>query len=275
MVTLNVAEYFGLRRRGAIGPGYVADLIVLDTLGADFLVEQVYCSGELVAEHGVLVAPVAPPSRELPNSIHVRPLTLKDFWLPAGEGQARIIGLVEDQIITRQISDYPAVEHGMVVADIDRDILKLAVVERHHASGRIGLGLVQGFGLGRGALASSVAHDSHNIVVVGTNDADMLAAVEAVIALRGGQVVVVDGEVLACIPLPIAGLMSDQPIATVRQQVDHANDVAYDLGCRLHAPFMALSFLALAVIPSLKLTDQGLVDVTTFTLVPMFRAGEA
>lgn len=129
---------------------------------------------------------------------------------------------------------------------------------------------MQGFRLQTGALASSVAHDSHNIVVVGTTDADMLAAVEAIVAMQGGQAVVVDGKVVAAIPLPIAGLMSEEPIERVRQQVDHAHAVACTIGCRLHAPFMALSFLTLPVIPELKLTDQGLVDVEAFTIVPLF-----
>jgi adenine deaminase len=270
MVTLNVAECFGLPRRGAVAPGYLADLVVLDQLSADFVVERVYRGGELVAEHGKLVAPVGSPPRPLPNSMNLRPLRLRDFRLPAGAGQARIIRLVPDQIVTRQHLDHPAIEGDVVIADTARDILKLAVVERHHASGQVGLGLVQGFGLGRGALASSVAHDSHNIVVVGTNDADMLSAVEAVIAMGGGQAVVVGGEVLAGIPLPLAGLMSDQPVEVVRGQMNRVNAAAHDLGCTLHAPFMALSFLALPVIPELKLTDQGLVDVTSFATVPVF-----
>ncbi len=215
------------------------------------------------------MAPSTPPP---PSPLKVHDVGLADFRLPATGGRARIIGLVPDQIVTRALVDHPKIEDGAAVADVERDILKLAVVERHRASGNVGLGLVQGFGLRRGALASSVAHDSHNIVVVGTNDADMLAAVQAIVALGGGQVAVAGGEVLARVPLPIAGLMSDQPLAVVREQVDQLVAAARSLGSRLHSPFMALSFLALPVIPELKLTDHGLVDVTAFQLVPVFEA---
>ena len=190
--------------------------------------------------------------------------------IPAAGGQARIIGLVPDQIVTRALSDTVRVENGLAVADPARDILKLAVIERHGRGGTVGLGFVQGFGLREGALASSVAHDSHNIIAVGTNDADMLVAAQALADMQGGQVAVAGGTVLAAVPLPIAGLMSDQPVEAVRAQVDALNAATRGLGCPLHAPFMALSFLALPVIPSLKLTDQGVVDVEQFALVPLF-----
>jgi adenine deaminase len=271
LATLNAAEYFGLRDRGAIAPGRVADLVVLDSLTADLAVRQVYRGGQLVAADGELLAP-APSTPPPPSPINVHEVGLADLRLPATGHRARIIGLVPDQIVTRALVDRPKIEDGAAVADVERDIQKLAVVERHRASGNVGLGLVQGFGLRRGALASSVAHDSHNIVVVGANDADMLAAVEAIVALGGGQVAVADGEVLARVPLPIAGLMSDQPLAVVREQVDQLVAAARALGSRLHSPFMALSFLALPVIPELKLTDHGLVDVTAFQLVPVFEA---
>ncbi len=273
LATLNAAEYFGLRDRGAIAPGRVADLVVLDSLTADFAVQQVYRGGQLVAADGELLAP-APPTPPPPSPINVHDVGLADLRLPATGHRARIIGLVPDQIVTRALVDRPKIEDGAAVADVERDILKLAVVERHRASGNVGLGLVQGFGLRRGALASSVAHDSHNIIVVGADDADMLAAVEAIVALGGGQVAVADGEVLAQVPLPIAGLMSDQPLAVVREQVDQLVAAARALGSPLHSPFMALSFLALPVIPELKLTDHGLVDVTAFQLVPVFEVAD-
>ena len=274
MATLNVAEYFGLRGRGAIAPGYCADMVVLDDLSDDFAVLDVYRAGALVAANGQLLAEsrttVPPP----PNSVHLPMLTTASFAIPAAGGQARIIGLVPDQIVTRALSDTVRVENGLAVADPARDILKLAVIERHGRGGTVGLGFVQGFGLHAGALASSVAHDSHNIIVVGTNDADMLAAAQALAGMQGGQVAVTDGELLAAVPLPIAGLMSDQPVETVRAQVDALNAATRGLGCPLHAPFMALSFLALPVIPSLKLTDQGLVDVEQFALVPLFEGAQ-
>ncbi len=270
MATLNVAEYFGLRRRGAIAPGYAADLVVLDSLSADFQVQQVYRNGELVAADGQLLAAMPPLAGALPDSIRTHALALDDFGIDAGAGRARVIGLVPDQLVTLALVEQVAVVDGAAVADVERDILKLAVVERHHATGNVGLGFVRGFGLRRGALASSVAHDSHNIIVVGTNDADMLAAARAVVELRGGQVAVAGGQVLAALPLPIAGLMSDQPIDVVRAQMDQLSAAARSLGCPLRSPFMALSFLALPVIPALKLTDQGLVDVAKFQIVPLF-----
>ncbi|KPV52392.1 adenosine deaminase [Kouleothrix aurantiaca] len=270
MATLNVAEYFGLRGRGAIAPGYRADMVVLDDLSADFAVLEVYRAGALVAANGQLLAESRTGVPPLPNSVHLPALTAASFAIPAAGERARIIGLVPDQIVTRALSDTVRVENGMAVADPERDILKLAVIERHGRGGAVGLGFVQGFGLREGALASSVAHDSHNIIVVGTNDADMLAAAQALAGMQGGQVAVAGGTVLAAVPLPIAGLMSDQPVETVRAQVDALNAATRGLGCPLHAPFMALSFLALPVIPSLKLTDQGVVDVEQFALVPLF-----
>jgi adenine deaminase len=270
MVTLNVAEYFGLRRRGAIAPGYLADLVVLDNLSANFKVRQVYLRGELIAADGNALREVRSPQILLPDSFKLHDVTLDDFQLPAPHDTAQIIQIIPDQIVTGKIIDRVRVENGVGVADVERDTLKLAVVERHRATGNVGVGLVRGFGLKRGALASSVAHDSHNIVVVGASDADMLAAVRAVAETGGGQAVVADGQLLARVALPIAGLMSDQPVAVVRQQLDQLVAAAHSLGCPLHAPFMALSFLALPVIPDLKMTDKGLVDVTRFQIVPVF-----
>jgi len=159
---------------------------------------------------------------------------------------------------------------GQVVADVREDILKLAVIERHRGTGNIGLGLVQGFGLEKGALASSVAHDDHNIIVVGVNEVDMLAAVQHLVTLGGGLTVVADGQVLADLPLPVAGLMSPEPLEAVAARHAQAQAASRALGVVLPDPFMALSFLALPVIPELKLTDLGLVDVNRFQLVPLF-----
>ena len=269
MVTLNVAEYFGLREYGGLAPGRYAHMVVLDDLSG-FRPRQVYRGGELVAEDGRLVVETATRPVHLRGTVNIHPLQASDFAIPAPGSRARVVGVVPDQIVTRDLTLPVTTEGGLAVADPDRDMLKLAVVERHHASGNVGLGFVQGFGLQRGALASTVAHDSHNIVVVGTNDRDMLAAALHLARLQGGQCVVAEGEVLADVPLPIAGLMSDQPMAVVREQLDRLNAAARRLGVRLHEPFMALSFLALPVIPALKLTDKGLVDVATFQLVDLF-----
>ena len=162
----------------------------------------------------------------------------------------------------------PSAQDGDVVADPERDLAKIAVVERHHASGRIGLGLVRGFGLRRGAVATTVAHDAHNIVVVGMSDGDMARCVERLAEIGGGIAIYEDGELRGELPLPVAGLMSEQPAAAVVESLDHLHAVVRELGSTLAAPFMTLSFLALSVIPALKISDQGLVDVERFSLVP-------
>ena len=161
-------------------------------------------------------------------------------------------------------------KNGFVVSDTDNDNLKLAVIERHHATGQIGMGLVHGFGLQEGALATTVGHDSHNLIVVGTNDADMLYAARHLKEIDGGLAVVNNGKVLASLPLPIAGLMSDKPLEQVRKGNYEVSQAAASLGCRVENPFMILSFLALPVIPSLKLSDHGLVDVDKFRVIPLF-----
>jgi adenine deaminase len=192
------------------------------------------------------------------------------FSIPARLGRVRAIGVVPGQVVTEALIVEPKISSGEVVADAERDILKLAVVERHRGTGNVGLGFVRGFGLKRGALASTVAHDSHNVVIVGADDGDMRLAVDALVRLGGGQVAVVEGEVLAELPLPIAGLMSDLALEEVVRRGEELKRAARSLGCTLPDPFMALSFLALPVIPKLKLTDLGLVDVEEFHIVPLF-----
>jgi len=193
-----------------------------------------------------------------------------DLAVPT-EGQwIKVIQMVPGQVVTEKRVKRPTVKEGLAVADPERDLAKMAVVERHHATGNVGLGFVKGFGLRRGAIASSVAHDAHNIVVLGADDADMLAALDEVIRMGGGQAVVAGGEALARLPLPVAGLMSDQSLDKVRDQLEELTHAAHSLGCALPDPAMAMSFLALEVIPELKLTDQGLVDVLKFDIVPLF-----
>lgn len=269
MATLNVAEYFGLRDYGALAPGLYADMLVVDDLN-EMRPRQVYRQGALVAENGQLMVETSTRAVQLRGTVNIHQVKEDDFKLPATGAVARVIGVIPDQIITRALTMPVKIEAGLAVADPTRDLLKMAVVERHHASGQVGLGFVQGFGLQRGALASSVAHDSHNIVVVGTNDHDMLVATLHLARLQGGQCVVADGQVIADVPLPIAGLMSDKPLDVVRGQLDRMNAAARSLGVYIHEPFMALSFLALPVIPELKLTDKGLVDVRAFRLVDLF-----
>ena len=269
MATLHTAERFRLRHVGAVAPGYRADLMVLDDLEG-VQVAQVYAAGQLVAEGGQALFATS-GRREVPiqPTVHVEAEAL-NLDIAAGEGPARVIGTIPDQVVTEALRLAPAVENGRVVSDPGRDLLKMAVVERHHGTGNVGLGLVKGTGLVQGAIASSVAHDSHNLVVIGASDEAMRAAVAAIADMGGGLVVVAGGEVRAACPLPIAGLMSDQPIEEVRDQVEALTGAAHALGCTLPDPFMTLSFLALPVIPSLKLTDKGLVDVDRFELVPLF-----
>jgi adenine deaminase len=269
MATIHTAQYFGLRNVGAVAPGYWADLVVLDHLET-VQVSQVYGRGQLVARDGqFLIPPGDLPRVPIQPSVRVDP-ALVDLSIAAGEGPARVIGVVPGQVVTQDLRVEPRIEDGQVVADPDRDLLKIAVVERHRGTGNVGLGLVTGVGLQRGAIASSVAHDAHNLVVVGTSDDEMRSAVAAVVDMGGGQAVVSDSEVRAACPLPIAGLMSDQPLERVRDQVAALTEAAHGLGSTLPDPLMTLSFLALPVIPSLKLTDEGLVDVVKFDFVPLF-----
>jgi adenine deaminase len=190
--------------------------------------------------------------------------------LRSGQSLAKIIQLVPDQIVTKKGMKRVLLSTGVAYPDVKQDILKIGVVERHKATGNIGIGFVQGFGLKKGAIGSSVAHDSHNIVLVGTNDPDMLKAVEVIQSMKGGLVAVSDGKVLASLPLPIAGLMSEASVAQVNLQLETLLRAAKTLGCKIPDPFMTLSFLSLPVIPELKMTDKGLVDVNQFKLVPLF-----
>jgi adenine deaminase len=273
MVTLNTSEYFGLKDRGAIAPGYHADLAVFKDL-KDFEIFSVYKDGRMVVNKGELVG--FPLNKtEIPSGplkpLNIGPLTKDSFRISHSDSKARVIELIQGQITTRMSYEKAKSEDGWVVADTKSDILKLCVVERHMASGNIGLGLVRGFGLKHGAIASSVAHDSHNIIVVGVNDEAILAAVEIVRDMGGGLVVVQDdGKVIAKVMLGIAGLMSWQPVNILAEQLQTIKKAASDLGCTVEEPFMALSFLALPVIPELKLTDKGLVDVNRFEIVPLF-----
>jgi adenine deaminase len=269
MATINTARHYGLHDLGAVAPGYRADLITLSDL-RDFVVTRTFAGGRLVARDGQMLAPVrnavAPPR----NSMNVAELSAYSFEIAARGTRARVIRVLPDQIVTRVEVVDVAVQDGRVVADPDRDVLKIAVVERHRRTGRVGLGLVSGFRLCAGALASSIAHDSHNIVVVGCTDADMLLAARTVADMTGGICAVRDGHVLARLPLPVAGLMSDRPLEEVRSAMQQLLAAAGQLGCPLANPYMQMAFLALPVIPELKLTDLGLVDVTRFSLCPLF-----
>jgi adenine deaminase len=267
MATVNPAEHYGLRDRGAVAPGRRADLLVTSDLRA-FPIEHVFAGGRLVARDGRrLRDSVAPPS-SLPGTFQV--LWPRDLRLAAAARQARVIGIIEGQLLTTAHVEEVRVEDGVAVADPDRDMLRLSVIERHHATGNVGMGFVRGFGLRHGAMASSVTNDCHNLIVVAADDDDGLLAARAVADMDGGIAVTAQGQVKAALALPIAGLMADRAPEEVADDLDAVTAAARQLGCMVPAPFMAMSFLALPVIPHLKLTDRGLVDVDAFAFTDVF-----
>jgi len=275
--SLNTARYFGLRGTGAILPGYQADIAVMEDL-KDCRVTQVFRRGRLVAEDGHCTDP--PISKEgvssLRSSINVHNLDLLDYAIPAPDGtsadnppRVHVIEALDNRIDTQRSIEPALVKNGQLIADPARDLAKMFVVERHRASGEIGRAFVRGFNLQAGAIAGSVAHDAHNLVAVGTNDADIHVAIQHVIYTHGGQVVVRDGRILADLPLPIAGLVTDQPAGLAAQKLRDLSEAARAIGCRFDQPFMALAFMSLSVIGQLKLTNQGLIDVDKFQPIPL------
>jgi adenine deaminase len=288
IATINTARHYRLHNLGAIAPRYWADFIVFDDL-KNFQVRQTYKKGVLVAEKGKYLAK-SPAKISLPRSTMNLRYSPKDLIvgqasslssaskkkngrtgkMPVPLQKIRVIEIVPNQIVTKEIILAPKIENGQVVADPARDILKLVVVERHRATGNVGVGFVRGLKLKSGAIGSTVAHDAHNVVVAGTNDADILFAIQELERLQGGQVCVANGKVKAELPLPIAGLVTDQPLAKAMKLIDDLNAAAHALGCDLAAPFMTLSFLALSPIPELKLTDQGLIDAVKLQKTTLF-----
>jgi len=269
IATINTARHYRLQNLGAIAPRYWADFIVLDDL-KKFRVRQTWKKGVLVAENGKFLGK-SPAKVPLPRSTMNLRYSPKDLIVRAnGKRNIRVIEIVPDQAVTKETTSPPKIENGEVVADTARDILKMVVIERHHATGNVGVGFVRGFKLKRGAIASTVAHDAHNVIAAGANDADILFAIRELERLQGGQIAVTNGKVLAELPLPIAGLVTDQPLAKAMKLIDDLNAAARGLGCDLAAPFMTMSFLSLSPIPALKLTDQGLIDSTKLEKTSLF-----
>ena len=271
MATINTAEHFRLYDRGAIAPGYLANLVTITDL-SKLEIDMVFYRGKIVARQGRPLFSLPYIQPELSHTICIKPLTTELLSLRAKQSNlteetSPIIEIIPEQIATKKRVEKVKVVDGMIVPDLEKDILKLVVVERHKASGNIGLGLVKGFGLKQGALASSVAHDSHNIIAVGANDFDILKAIKEITKLQGGLVACANHKVLASLPLPVAGLLSPEPLVVVVAQFEQLEKAAASLGNLPPAPFSILSFLALPVIPELRLTDLGLVDVVAFKLI--------
>ena len=275
MATINAAKHFRIEHLvGSLSPGRWADVILAEDL-KNIVVGDVYVKGHHVAREGKLI--VSPPPSKYPEWLHqtvkvTRGKQPRDFVLPAGGDSASVwvIDLYPDQIINQQIQTQLQVIDGAVMPDVNQDILKLAVVERYGKNGNIGITFVRGFGMKTGALASSISHDHHNIIVAGTNDEDMTMCVRSIEAMQGGFVIAAGGRVLNKLPLPIGGLLSEQPVGKIIQNLEEINRVYHDIGGSLPAPFMTLSFIGLPTVPELGLTDMGLVDVLKHALISPF-----
>jgi adenine deaminase len=263
MATWNVAQHWRLWHVGAVAAGYDANLVILDGDLTRLAVRETWFEGQVVARDGAFLGdlPETPtPPAWLAHTVNVAPVHLSDLRLDARDA-ARAVEVIPDQILTRCVEIDPPEADGLAVADPARDLLKLACVERHHATGRVGVGMIAGFGLTRGAIAGSIGHDAHNIMVVGASDIDMLAAIATVADMQGGLAVVADGQVMTALPLPLAGLMSDQPLEAVATDYDRVEAAARALGATATSPFGQLAFLGISVIPAARVTDRGFLEV--------------
>jgi adenine deaminase len=263
MASLNAAAYHGLDHLGALAPGRQADVLLLPDLES-FVPELVLKAGSPIGE-----IPSQPVPEWVKRTVHVSPVASNDFRIPWQGGKGRVIGLVPGQIVTEALVEELSVEDGQAVADPARDLAKIAVLERHLGTGRLGIGFVRGFGLQRGAFAATLSHDAHNVIVVGVDDGAMARAVGRLRELGGGIVVVEEQGVRAELALPVAGLLSDRPLAEVLEASRRVAAATAGLGVTFPEPIQTLAFLALSVIPALKITDRGLVDVERFELVPL------
>lgn len=272
MASLNTAEYFNLQNLGAIAPGYKADILVFSDL-EKFEPEMVFKNGKLVAKNGKMIEDMKDiKTPVLRGSVNIKYLYHEDLQIKIPEGKTKIktINVIPKQLITKTTYEKITDKDGYAVSNIDNDVLKIAVIERHKATGNIGLGFVKGFGLTSGAIASTVAHDSHNMIVIGTNDDDMYYAAVELVKSQGGKIIVENGKTLAHLKLPIAGVMSDMPFEYVCKKIEELNIAAKQIGCKIDDPFMSMAFLSLSVIPELKITDKGLIDVNSFEITDLF-----
>ena len=273
MASLNTAEYFGLKNLGAIAPGYKADMLLLDNL-EDFIPQTVIKNGEVVAQNGEMVVDIKEKTlSSLRGTVNIRWLDKDDLKIKAESDTVKAIEVTSGLLVTKAVEAKVKLEDDYAISNVGDDVLKILVIERHKASGNIGKGFVKGFGLKSGAIASTVAHDSHNMIVIGTNDDDMLKAIKELVKSQGGKVIVNNGEVVAKLELPIAGLMSEQSAQYVIQKAEELKQGEKIVGCALDEPFMTMAFLSLSVIPELKLTDKGLMDVMNGKFTNLFTKG--
>ena len=270
MASLNVAEYFKIPHKGAIAPGYIADMLVFEDL-KEFKPEMVFKSGKLVAKNGIFLQEDI--NYEIPNvrrSVNVKWIEPDDFKIKAESDMVKTINIRPQQLITDMTVEEIIVKDGYAESNLENDVLKIIVIERHSASGSMGKGFVKGFGLKSGAIASTIAHDSHNMVIIGTNDKDMCQAAIELVKSQGGKVIVENGKVLEKLPLPIAGLISDKSASFVVEKAKNLSVITKQLGCVVEDPFMQMAFLSLPVIPDIKITDKGLIDVNKFEITNLF-----
>jgi adenine deaminase len=278
MVTLKPADYFGLKNLGGLSPGKSADITIVNNL-KEFKAAVVLINGKIAAKDGLYLeiggSAASPKQASLRKTINIgafkpEDLCIKYLGKRKGKVKVRVIGLIKDQIITDEIHCDMELVNGEVKSDIERDILKICVLERHKGTGRVGKGFVMGFGLKEGAFASTVAHDSHNIIAVGTNNEDLYKAITRLSEINGGLVVANRGRILEELPLPIAGLMTTEDASKISRKMESLEEEASKLGCKVKSPFSALSFLSLPVIPKLRITDYGLVDAERSKIVELF-----
>lgn len=270
LATLNPASFFGFKRSGGIAPGYSADIVVFKNI---LEIEKVFKNGKLVAKSGKPLFEFKGKLHDdaVKNTINIKPVTFNDLKIPKRGGKIRVIGIHPNTVITSDLHCTPSVKNGLVVSDIKKDIIKIAVIERHKATGNVGVGFINGLGLKSGAFATSVSHDSHNIIVTGTNDKDMLLAVAQIEAMGGGIAITKNGKVLGSLALPYGGLMTNRSINETSEILIKLHKIVKkENGTAVPDPFMTLAFMSLAVIPKLKITDKGLVDVDKFAFVPLF-----